>query len=34
MEAEVYKEGYQKLKEKYKKEAELNKQEINKRLAL
>jgi hypothetical protein len=26
MEAEVYKEGYQKLKEKYKKETELNKQ--------
>jgi hypothetical protein len=34
LEAEVYKEGYQKLKEKYKKEAENSKIELNKRLAL
>ena len=34
IEAEVYKEGYQKLKEKYKREAETAKQELNKRMAL
>ena len=34
LEAEVYKEGYHKLKEKYRKEAEVSKQELNKRLAL
>lgn len=34
LESEAYKEGYQKLKEKYKKEAEINKQELNRRLAL
>ena len=34
IEAEVYKEGYQKLKEKYKKEAENAKNELNKRISL
>ena len=34
IEAEVYKEGYNKLKEKYKKEAENAKLELNKRINL
>ena len=34
IEAEVYKEGYQKLKDKYKRQAENAKHELNKRMAL
>lgn len=34
IEAEVYKESYKKLKEKYKKEADVAKNELNKRISL